>query len=169
MKPCPRIRVIGMGNEWRGDDGAGLMVARHLNTRYPDELPALEFSGDAAGLFAAWQGADMAIIADATHGHGSPGEIYRLAAPWEKHSLLLTRLTSSHAFGLTQALALGEVLGELPPVLIIYGIVGRNFQPGRGLTRRVAAAVPEVSRRIRTEIQQCSDHDQISVPRRFAQ
>ena len=37
----PRIKVIGVGNAWRGDDAAGLLVARRLKT---DHLPRVEIS-----------------------------------------------------------------------------------------------------------------------------
>ena len=50
------------------------------------------------------------------------------------------------------SLALGRVLRELPPMLVIYGIEGQEFNPGRGLSPEVAAAVPEAARRIREEI-----------------
>ena len=34
--PTPRLKVIGVGNEWRGDDAVGLLVAHRLKE---DDLP----------------------------------------------------------------------------------------------------------------------------------
>ena len=34
--PNPRLKVIGVGNAWRGDDAVGLLVARRLQE---DPLP----------------------------------------------------------------------------------------------------------------------------------
>ncbi|MFA5112135.1 MAG: hydrogenase maturation protease, partial [Desulfobaccales bacterium] len=98
-------------------------------------------------------GADGVIVADAVSSGGSPGAIYRFDAlggvPVE-----LSRSPSSHGWGVAEAMALGRVLGELPPFLVIYGIEGQNFEPGRDLSTEVAAAIPEVVRRIKQEIRE---------------
>ena len=65
----------------------------------------------------------------------------------------LSRSPSSHGWGVAEALALGKVLQELPPVLIIYGIEGQNFGPGQEVSQEVEEAIPEAVRRIRREIQ----------------
>ncbi len=62
--------------------------------------------------------------------------------------------TSTHAWGVAQAVALGRVLGALPPYLVVYGIEGQDFGPGREVSPEVARAVPEVARRIRQEIKE---------------
>ena len=54
---------------------------------------------------------------------------------------------------MAEALALGQVLQELPPRLIIYGIEGKTFGPGQEVSLEVAAAIPEAARRIEAEIQ----------------
>jgi hydrogenase maturation protease len=67
--------------------------------------------------------------------------------------LQLSRSPSSHGWGVAEALALGRLFQELPPVLIIYGIEGKNFDPGQNVSPEVAAAIPAAADRIRQEIQ----------------
>src|SRR5690606_39792128 len=64
-----RTVVIGLGNDWRGDDRAGLETVRVLR----EELPAggapgvaiVEGGGDLTELIDVWAGADLAVVIDA--------------------------------------------------------------------------------------------------------
>jgi len=158
MKPIDSLlRVIGLGQEWRGDDAAGLLVARHLREFAGPQVTILENSGSMTDLLAAWEGVEAVILIDAVRGGGQPGGIYRFP---EHDDPLLVELfadASSHAWGLAQAVALGRVLKQLPPYLVIYGIEGRNFGLGQGLSPAVAEAIPEVARRIKREIEELRD------------
>ena len=150
--PRTRIKVIGVGNEWRGDDAAGLLVARRLKE---DRLPRVRIAeclGTVSDIQDAWKDAAGAIVVDAVVSGGAPGVIYRFDAHGEGLPVELSRSPSSHGWGVAEALALGKVFQELPPFLIIYGIAGKNFEPGRSLSPEVASAVPEAVRRIKQEI-----------------
>lgn len=151
------LRIIGVGQEWRGDDAAGLLVARQLREFAGPQVTILENSGSMSDLLAAWQGAGWVILADAVRGGGRPGEIYRFPVSERPLPAELFPATSTHAWGVAQAVALSRVLGALPPHLVVYGIEGRNFDLGQELSPAVARAVPEVARRIRQEIQEFLD------------
>jgi hydrogenase maturation protease len=66
-----KVIVIGVGNVYRGDDGAGPHVARLVRNLTPPNVEVLESDGDAATLINAWQGADLAIVVDVVLGQGS--------------------------------------------------------------------------------------------------
>jgi len=151
-----RILVIGIGNEYRGDDAVGLIVARRLAERFDPTITVLEHNGDGADLMEAWQGAESVIVVDAVHSGAEPGTIHRLDA--SRQSLtVFTALPpeafrgSTHAFSLVQAVELSRTLHQLPPHFIIYGIEGRRFEAGTGLSSEVAKAVPKVAERILPE------------------
>jgi len=147
------VRVLGVGNAWRGDDAAGLMVARHLRK---DNLPQVEVAeslGTGRALADAWQDADRVIVVDAMASGAPPGTISRFDANGPAVPFQGSRSSSTHCWGLAEALALGKVFQNLPPVLIIYGIEGENFSLGDGLSPAVAAAIPEAARRIAEDIQ----------------
>lgn len=151
--PPPRLKVIGVGNAWRGDDAVGLLVARRLRA---DQLPKVEIAecrGTVTAVREAWKDAAGVIVVDAVVAGGPPGAIYRFDAHGDGALVKLSRSPSSHGWGVAEALALGKVLQDLPPYLIIYGIEGQNFGPGQEVSQEVAEAIPEVARRIRREIE----------------
>jgi hydrogenase maturation protease len=149
----PRLKVIGVGNEWRGDDAVGLLVARSLKT---DPMPLVEIAecrGTVTAVREAWKDATAVIVVDAVVSGGSPGDIYHFNVHGGGVPVQLSRSPSSHGWGVAEALALGQLFQELPPYLIIFGIEGHNFGPGQEVSQEVAAAIPEAARRIRREIQ----------------
>ena len=158
--PQTPIKVIGVGNAWRGDDAVGLLVARSLGQ---ENLPQVEISenlGTASALADGWQKAARVIVVDAVVTGGPPGAIYRFDAHDPAATFPGSWSPSSHGWGLSEAVALGKVFQDLPPCLIIYGIAGNNFTIGEGLSPVVAAAIPEAVRRIKQEIQEwlCGGH-----------
>jgi hydrogenase maturation protease len=151
--PEPRLKVIGVGNAWRGDDAAGLLVARRLQEEPLAQAEVAECRGTATAVREAWKGAAGVIVVDAVVSGGRPGAIYRFNAHGAGVPAELSRSPSSHGWGVAEALALGQVFQELPPFLIIYGIEGQNFGPGQEVSQEVEEAIPEAVRRIKREIQ----------------
>lgn len=145
--------IIGVGQEWRGDDAAGLLVARHLRKLPECQAPVLENSGSMIHLLDAWQEAEAVILIDAVRGGGPPGEIYRFPVHEQTLPAELFPATSSHAWGVSQALALGRILQQLPPYLVVFGIEGGDFRLGQKPSPPVYRAIPEVALRILQEIQ----------------
>jgi hydrogenase maturation protease len=156
--------VLGVGNEYRGDDGVGRRVARALRERAPSTLTILEATGEGTPLLESWKGADVVIIIDAVASGAPPGTIHRLDA--RAHPLPAGFLhTSTHAFGVAQAVELARALEQLPPRLVIYGIEGKSFAPNTGLSPEVAEAVREVTDRVLREIEAtCRRSDEGVIP-----
>jgi hydrogenase maturation protease len=149
----PWFKVIGVGNEWRGDDAAGLLVARRLQAELRPQVEIVECRGTMTAVLEAWKGAAGVIVVDAVVTGGAPGTIYRFDAHGGGMPLEFSRSPSSHGLGVAEALALGHLFQELPPRLIIYGIEGKSFGPGQEVSLEVVAAIPEAARRIQAEIQ----------------
>jgi hydrogenase maturation protease len=132
--------VIGVGNGWRGDDAAGLEVARRIATAGPDGVRAVALEGEQSGLLEAWTAADDVAIVDACASGAAPGTLHRhdaRAAPLPAH---LSR-SSTHAFGVAEAVELARALDRLPRTLTVYAIEGGSFALGERLTPPVARAV----------------------------
>jgi hydrogenase maturation protease len=149
----PRLKIIGVGNEWRGDDAVGLLVVRRLKADPLPEVELAECRGTVTAVREAWNDAAGVIVVDAVVSGGPPGSIYRFDAHRGGAPVQLSRSPSSHGWGVAEALALGQLFQELPPYLIIYGIEGQKFGPGQEVSQEVAAAIPEAVRRLRREIQ----------------
>jgi hydrogenase maturation protease len=137
------IVILGVGNEYRGDDGAGIAVARRLRALFPGNVLIQEESGEGAALIQAWQGAAWVMLMDAVRSGAPPGAIHRLDA---RAASLPTRFFhySTHAFSVAEAVELARSLDQLPPHLIVYGIEGENFSAGVGLSPAVEQAVEAV-------------------------
>lgn len=149
----PRVMVIGVGNEYRGDDGVGRRVARELRGRAPRTTAILEATGEGTALLESWTGAESVVIIDAVASGASPGTIHRLDARAQALPAGLLH-TSTHAFGVAQAVELARALGQLPRSLVIYGIEGKTFDPDTGLSPEVEHAAGEVVERILREIKE---------------
>ncbi len=59
--------------------------------------------------------------------------------------------SSTHSFGVAEAVELARALGRLPARIVVFGIEGRDFAQGEGLSPDVDAAVDEVVRRVTEE------------------
>jgi hydrogenase maturation protease len=143
--------VIGVGNLYRGDDGVGLVIARKLQARPPRDTIIREESGEGASLIEAWRGASTVIIVDTVKSGGRTGMIHRLDARRERVPSHFFHY-STHAFGVAEAVELARTLKQLPPQLIVYGIEGKQFRPGAGLSTEVKTAAEKVVLRIRKEL-----------------
>jgi hydrogenase maturation protease len=148
----PGIVIIGVGNEYRSDDGAGIAVARRLRALFTSGVTILEESGEGAALMQAWQGASWVMLVDAVHSGASPGTIHRLdarAAPMPTGFFHY----STHAFSVAEAVELARSLDQLPAHLVVYGIEGANFAAGVELSPAVEQAVEVVVERLAQEVQ----------------
>jgi hydrogenase maturation protease len=141
------IRVIGIGSDLSGDDGAGLTAARSLRQTSAGTLDVRTCAGDLASLMAAWEGAETVIIIDAVATGAPAGTIHRLELDG---SAPRTRSTgSTHDMGLAHAVLLAQALGRLPARLVLFGIEGVRFEVGAPLGVDVAQAVERVCARVR--------------------
>lgn len=147
--------IIGVGNEYRGDDGVGPAVVHALESRLPPDVEMTVQSGEATALMNVWMNTSLVILIDAVAPQGTPGKIYRLeahAGPLPEHFLSC----STHDFGVAAAIELARTVGQLPPRVIVYGVEGQDFALGAQLSPQVERAVQPVVARVDAEIQSVS-------------
>jgi hydrogenase maturation protease len=137
------ILIIGVGNEYRRDDAAGLLVARRVKELGLENVKVIEESGEGAHLIEAWKGAETVIIVDAVSSGSNPGSVHRFDATVQKIPSKFFRY-SSHAFSVAEAVELARTMNELPPHLIVIGVEGHSFEAGVGLSSELKKAVEEV-------------------------
>jgi hydrogenase maturation protease len=151
------VQVIGVGQEFRGDDGVGLLVARGIRARNLPRVTVREEPGAGLDLLTRWPEAALVIMVDAMHAGVEPGTVCRFEVESEPLPARLFVGASSHSWGVAESIELARVLRQLPPRLIVYGIEGKNFDPGTGLSPEVSQAAQEVVQRIVKEITSCID------------
>ena len=139
--------IIGLGNQYRRDDAVGLVVARYLKEQAPKDVRVLEASSEGASLMESWKDADAVILIDAVHSGAEPGTLHRLDAHTQPMPSEFSHC-STHAFSAAEAIELARALGQLPPRLVVYGVEGKTFESGLGLSLEVEKAVQKVVERV---------------------
>jgi hydrogenase maturation protease len=145
------VLVIGIGNLFRGDDGAGLIVAQKLRALALPGVIVLEQSGEGTALLEAWAGAGRVIVVDAVSSGSQPGTIHCLEVgdqPLPAHF----SGGSTHAFGLAEAVELARQLDRLPAQLTIFGIEGQDYDLASGLSPEVETAAGKLIAQIIQEL-----------------
>jgi hydrogenase maturation protease len=143
--------VIGVGNDYRGDDGAALAVVRRLESEVPADVTVRAFEQEPTRLIDAWDGAESAVVVDAVASGAEPGTFHRFDASAEPIPARVFR-SSTHAFGVGEAIELARALGKLPGRVVVYGIEGASFAAGEGLSPAVAEAVEPAAAAVLEEL-----------------
>jgi hydrogenase maturation protease len=137
------VIVIGVGNSWRGDDAAGLEVARRVG--------GVTHEGDCTRLLEEWgEGDDVVVVDAASSGTAPAGTVHRfdaLAEPLPASVLA----SSTHAIGVPAAIELARALGRLPRRLRVYGIEGERWEAGEALSPAVTRGVEELAAELQTD------------------
>lgn len=154
MSSRPDTMIIGIGNEYRGDDAVGLYIARKISEDTPSNCVIKEAPGEGIHLINTWEGFDRVIIIDAVRSGSIPGTVHRVDATnqklpddWVHHS--------AHTVSLPEAIRLARALKVLPVDMTIYGIEGICFDPGAKLSDEVRDAanrlIPELIEQVQRD------------------
>ncbi len=133
------VVVCAVGNPWRGDDGAGIEVAKRLEDKYKvlycesnpenyiDEVKKLK--------------PDKLIIVDAADFLGEPGEFKKISPEEiDRHTI------STHTIPISLFVELvKDSCGEIE----IWGIQAKNTDFGRSLSREVMEGVERLAKLLR--------------------
>jgi hydrogenase maturation protease len=176
------VVAIGVGNELRHDDAAGLEVARRvrsLASALPvaeatesvggavaragaGEIAVLEHEGEPLGLLELWDGARAAVLVDAVRSGATPGTIHRVDVSREPIPALLRGSSSTHAVGVGEAIELARALDRLPQRVVVYGVEGLCFDAGSGLSADVEGVIDSLAEAVLREVR-----DLASLLRRY--
>jgi hydrogenase maturation protease len=125
-----RIKVIGIGSPF-GQDQLGWQVVELLQNTLTEQVNHHQISfvqSDRPGLrlLELIQHIDTAILVDAIDHPENNGQVLQL----DRAALLSREYTlSSHALGVSEALAVGEALGDLPAEVVLFGLCVDRSDP----------------------------------------
>ncbi len=143
-----RTVVVGVGNDYRGDDGAGLAAARLLKKLSLNDVEIAELNGDATGLLDCLNDCDTAIIIDAIQSQCEPGTIHRFDASQDPVPDNRSQ-RSTHGISLGSVIELARTQKALPRRVFVFGIEGKSFEHGIPLTPPVKEAVDRLVEELR--------------------
>jgi hydrogenase maturation protease len=148
-----RTLVVGVGNDGRGDDAVGPLVARLLADALAADPPAgvevVAWTGDPMGLLDLWAGVDRLVLVDAIASGAAPGTCRRLGPDARFRT---DAGGSTHGLGLSTALALARAMERAPACVEVWGIEGTAFESGAPLTPAVALAALALAARLSGEL-----------------
>jgi len=133
-----RRLLIGVGNPTRGDDAAGLEVARRVAS-----IETHQAVNGSYELIEVWEGVEDVIVVDAARSGAPPGTVHRFEAASESLPNGVLK-TSTHSVGVIETIEMARSLGRLPERLVVYGIEVSNLTPGAGLSDEVEDAVSQL-------------------------
>lgn len=148
----PLNLIIGIGNRARGDDAAGLEVARRLMATSLHGWEIRETDGEPTKLMEMWNGRESVIAVDAVVTGVAPvGTVHQ----WDASEIPLPtcgHVSSSHALGLSEAIELARALNQLPPKVRVIGIEGASYGMSENISPAVDQAIGDVVKKLRQEI-----------------
>lgn len=134
--------IIGVGNEYRRDDGIGPAVADRIGRRALPDVEVITTDGEPTRVLDAWTDKDIAVVIDAAVLRDpTPGRVHRMAVddlPDDKPA------RSSHGLGIPEAVELAKALDRLPGRLVFYTVEITETGYSPGLSTPVAAAIAPV-------------------------
>jgi hydrogenase maturation protease len=143
--------VIGVGNEYRHDDGAAIEVINRLKRRHLPGVSLVTTDGEPSRLIDLWEAADLAIVIDAIRAQRPvPGRVHHVTV--DEAVADPGTSGSSHGLGLGEAVELGRTLGRMPPRLIILAIEGTDFSVGLGFSPQVVEGIHDLESLVLTEL-----------------
>ncbi len=160
------IFIVGVGNLIRRDDGVGIVVAQRLKQHFHsphtvssvippplnNKITVIEQCEDVLELLNLWNNNCLVFLIDAVNSGAEPGTIFRIDARAHKIIQPIFRNLTSHTLSLAVAIELGRTLNQLPQEIMVYGIEGKDFNLGEGLSPEVEKASEKVAEQIRREI-----------------
>lgn len=147
----PRPLVVGVGNDDRTDDGAGLDVARELAGRPSLPAEVRLWTGELTGLLDVWRRRPLVILIDAVRSGEEPGTVRRFT-PEDLAGPCPGRTFSTHGISLPDVIDLGRTLGVLPDRLVVYGVESLDTRVGTGRSPEVRRGVRTAASRIASEL-----------------
>ena len=147
LDPGDRLVVVGVGSDLRGDDAAGVLVARRLAEQESDRLRVVE-GGTAPENYTSVVKSfdpDHVLLVDAVEFGGDPGE-YK---PVDPEDLAQTSF-SSHAYPLT--LLTDYLERETGATITMLGIQPSSIDESEDLSPAVETAIERVVGEIATAL-----------------
>lgn len=150
--------VIGIGNEFRRDDGVGRAVAALVRERaaarpLPPGTKVRECDGDPGRLIGMWENTGLAVVVDACFPAAPrPGRIHRWCPAPGALARPAAGRHSTHGLGLAETVRLSHGLGCGPRRLVVYAVEGADRSLGTGLTPSVAEALLPVAERVEADV-----------------
>lgn len=143
----PDVLVLGVGNLLVGDEGVGVHAVRALETGiWPAHVHLVDGGTGGFHLLELLRSHSRIILIDATRDGAPPGTVSQFRA---RVAADFPPALGAHDIGLRDLISAATLLGPLPEIEVITISVAELKPMTLELSAPVAAALPEVTRRVR--------------------
>lgn len=152
--PVKTALIGGIGNILLGDDGIGPYVVSLLESQYSfgEEVEVTDLGTPALDLTHRLVGRHAVILIDSVSNDDPPGtlnlyrkeDIVRAASP---------QRLDPHSPALSECLMAADMLGASPENVLLVGIVGGCYEPGRPLSTAVRESVEQAMDAVLRELE----------------
>ncbi|WP_338053460.1 HyaD/HybD family hydrogenase maturation endopeptidase [Rhabdochromatium marinum] len=141
----PDALIIGLGNLLLSDEGVGIHSLRRLEQHYgfTPEVELVDGGTTGLDLLELFRQHDYILLLDALFApEGAPGDIQIL-----RNDAILTALSkklSMHHLGISDVLALAQLLDYRPREIVLLGVIPEHLELGTELSPAVAQRMPDI-------------------------
>ena len=153
-----RTLVLGLGNEYAGDDAVGVLAIRALRAELAGEAEVVESAASGLALLEVFAGYDRAVVVDSIRTGRSPAGTIVEAGLAELGPAIAPSL---HQAGIPELAAVARRLGMVFPdrTQVLAVEVAGPLMFGAPLSEPVAAAVAPLSRRVLEQVKRWASED----------
>ena len=153
-----RTLVLGLGNEYAGDDAVGVLAVRALRAELSRDVDVVESAASGLALLEVFAGYDRAVVVDSIRTGRSPAGTIVEAGHVELGPSLAPSL---HQAGIPELAAVARRLGMGFPdrTRVLAVEVAGPMMFGAPLSEPVAAAIVPLSRRVLEQVTRWASED----------
>jgi hydrogenase maturation protease len=144
LEPVAPYLVLAVGNSLLSDDGAGLVLLERLrrSSDWPGGVEWVDGGTQGIALLGVLAARRAVLILDAVQLGSPPGTVHVLGMDCLRRFGSSTSRTA-HEGNALRLLATAELLGDLPPHVVVVGIEPESIRTGLGLSPAIGAALDE--------------------------
>jgi hydrogenase maturation protease len=153
-----RTLVLGLGNEYAGDDAVGVLAVRALRKELAGGADVVESAASGLALLEVFAGYDRAVVVDSIRTGRSPAGTIVEAGLTE---LGPAKAASLHQAGIPDLAQVAKRLGMgFPDQTRVLAVeVAGPLEFGASLSKPVAAAIAPLGRRVLEQVQRWASED----------
>lgn len=135
--------VLGLGNLVHSDDGVGVHAIEALqqDERVPAGVALIDGGTQGLSLLSHLEGVSRLIVVDAVDAGAVPGTVMLFEG---KALRGIPGKASVHQLGFSDLMIAAELIGAIPPEMVVIGMQPESTDWSVDLTPRVKAAMPKV-------------------------
>ena len=144
--------LIGIGNEYRGDDSVGIEVTRTLEKRLKPTVDVTYCDGDTIHLMELWKERESVFLIDAILSQNNEVGKVKIFLPHKEKIPTLFAASSTHLLDVGATIELAQTLDNLPKECVLYGIEATDFSIEHRMSQELKEKLTEITKTIEEDI-----------------